>query len=313
MTNFKRKRRQTTKNKPSALLLSDWHLRETTPQCRLDDFWKAQEAKVDFILELAKKFNIPVLVAGDLGHLSKWSCKLLEWFISKIDKYKVRIFVILGQHDLPGHQISRWNQSGCGVLHAAEAIKVIFEPTIINDEFIISPFHYGQEIINSEKDDSNLPMIVMVHTMVVENKDLFPGQNATKGHQLLKRHSCFSLLHSGDNHLPFVAEYEGRILCNPGSIMRSTAAQINHQPRVYLWYAQENKIEIVYLPIKKNVISREHIDITEERSERMDAYLEKLKNDVEIQLSFEQNIENYFAKYRTQLPIKEKVFAAMEI
>lgn len=336
MTKFRRKRKQTTK-KADAILCADVHIRADTPTCRTDDFFVAMEKKIDFILALSREHNAPVLVAGDLGQKPQWSNWLLEWFIKKLSPIVNRSglntnwICIPGQHDLPGHQISQFEKSGIGVLIAANIIETIgiahtkdeifinhFD-TIIPAEkygFHIVPFPYGAEMKSlgwgREYEIPNMPMIAMTHQMVIENKILWPGQEAPKGHQLLKQYPEYQLILSGDNHLPFVAEYEGRILCNPGSIMRSTAAQINHQPRVYLWYAQENKIEIVYLPIKKNVISREHIDITEERSERMDAYLEKLKNDVEIQLSFEQNIENYFAKYRTQLPIKEKVFAAME-
>lgn len=311
MTKFKRKRRETIKSNPSALLLSDWHIRETIPQCRVDNFWKTQETKVNFILSLAKENNIPILCAGDFGHLPKWSCKLLEWFILKINKSNVKIFAILGQHDLLQHQLSTWNQSGCGVLHAAEAIKVIFEPTIINDEFIIYPFHYGQEITNPEK-DSNLPMIAMAHQMIIENKPLWPGQEAPKGHQLLKQFPEYNLILTGDNHIPFVAEREGRLLVNPGSMMRTTAAQIDHKPRIYLWYAKENKIKKVYLPIEHNIISREHIETTDQRSKRMDAYLNRVKQDVEIQLSYPKNMEAYFARHRIQIPIKNKVWEAIE-
>lgn len=309
MSKFKSKR--TINNKPSAILMADLHLRSNSPVCRKDDFLTAQFKKLNFIFALAQKHEAIVLISGDVGNKPQWPNWLLEKTIKIINQYKVKIFVVLGQHDLQAHQLSQWKRGGCGVLHAAEAIKVIFEPVEINNEFVIYPFHYGQEITNPEKDDSNLPMIAMAHTMVVETKDLFPDQNAPKGHQLLKKYPGFSTMLSGDNHNPFVCKHEGRILCNPGSVFRTNAAQVEHKPRVYLFYAKSNSVEPVYLPIEKNVISREHIDIAGEKSDRMDAYLERLKNDVEVELSFEQNIENYFQKNRTQLPIKQKVFAAL--
>ena len=308
MNKFKRK--ITTKNKCSALLLSDWHIRETTPQCRQDNFWEAQEKKINFILDLAKKHNCPILCAGDLGHYPRWSCKLLEWTINKFKGYK--IFVIAGQHDIPHHQILQWPQSGIGVLHAAGAIEFIQSPKIINNEFMVYPFSYGEKIINPKEDNNDLPKIAMIHEMIVEKKDLFPNQNAPKGHQLLKQFPEFSIILTGDNHNPFVAERAGRLLVNPGSMMRTTAAQINHLPRVYLWYAKENKVEKVYLPIEHDVISREHIETTGQRSKRMDAYLERMKQDVEIQLSYPQNMEAYFAKHRTQIAVKNKVWEAIE-
>lgn len=308
MLKFKRKR--IINNKCSALLLSDWHIRETTPQCRQDNFWKAQEKKIDFVLDLAKKYNCPILCAGDLGHYPCWSCKLLEWAINKFKGYK--IFVIAGQHDIPHHQILQWPQSGIGVLHAAGVIEFIQSPKIINNEFMIYPFSYGEEIITPKEDNNDLPKIAMIHEMIVEKKDLFPNQNAIKSHQILKKFTEFSLIHSGDNHASFVAEFQNNKLINPGSMMRTTAAQIDHRPRIYLWYAKENKVEKVYLLIEHNVISREHIETTDQRSKRMDAYLERMKQDVEIQLSYEKNMEAYFAKHRAQTIVKNKVWEAIE-
>jgi DNA repair exonuclease SbcCD nuclease subunit len=336
MTKFKRKRRQTSK-KADAILCADIHIRADTPQCRTDDFFQAMAKKIDFILDLSKEHNAPVLVAGDLGQKPQWPNWLLEWFINKLSPVVNRPglntnwICICGQHDLPNHQISQFEKSGMGVLTAAEIIETIgisytkdkifinhFD-TIMPAEkynFHITPFPYGSKMKSlgweREYEKPNKPMIAITHQMVIENRKLWPGQEAPEGHSLLKKFPEYNLILSGDNHLPFVAAHDDRVLVNPGSLMRTTASQENHRPRVYLWYAQENSVEPVYLPIEKNVISREHIDIAEERSDRMDAYLERLKNDVEIQLSFENNIENYFQKNRTQLPIKQKVFAAME-
>jgi len=305
MTEFKRKR-QKQNNIPNAILTSDWHLRESTPQCRTDNFWKAQEKKVDFILALSRKHNAPIFIAGDIGHISKWSCKLLEWAINKFKD--IKIFVIAGQHDLPQHQLSQWPQSGIGVLHAAGAVEFIQTPKIINNKFMIYPFSYNEEIITPEKNESDLPKIAMVHQMIVESKDLFPNQSALRGHQLLKKFPQFSIILSGDNHNSFIINTSDNILCNPGSFMRSTTAQIDHKPRVYLWYAQDNIVEPVYLPIEQGVISREHIEVTEQRNTRMDAYMERMKNDIEIELSFEKNLESYFDKNRIQPLVVEKVW-----
>lgn len=319
MTKFKRKRRQISK-KADAILTADWHIRSDIPTCRTDDFFAAMEKKIDFILALSKEHNAPILVAGDLGQKSQWPNWLLEWMIHKFKRHD--IICIPGQHDLPNHQISQFEKSGMGVLEQAEVIETIGinpgEPFELiqgqkDHDIYIYPFPYSKKIENCNfcKQTKHI-CLAMTHQMVIENNPLWPGQEAQKGHQLLKQFPEYNLILSGDNHKPFVAKKAGRLLINPGSMMRTTAAQIEHKPRVYLWYAQENSVEPVYLPIEKNVISREHIDIAEERSDRMDAYLERLKNDVEIQLSFENNIENYFQKNRTQLPIKQKVFAAME-
>jgi len=104
----------------------------------------------------------------------------------------------------------------------------------------------------------------------------------------------------------------GRMLVNPGSLTRTTAGQVDHKPRVYLWYAESNTVEAVYLPIESGVISRTHIDIAKDRDTRNEAFIERVNSDVEIQLSYEDNIENYFKKYRSEKRVVEKTWEAVE-
>ena len=117
---------------------------------------------------------------------------------------------------------------------------------------------------------------------------------------------------TGDNHQTFVVEHDGRLLVNPGSIMRMTAAQIDHEPCVFLWDARENRVEKVLLPFDKDVIDRNHIDRQQERDSRVDAYVEHLQKGYEIGLSFEDNLEKFFSANRTRKRVKEKVYEVME-
>lgn len=335
MSKFKRQIRQQLK--ADAILSADIHIRPDTPVCRIDDYWAAQEKKIDFILDLAKEHGCPLLVAGDLGNYplnQGWPTWLLEWFINKLAPITNRsglntnIICIPGQHDLPNHRLDLFEKSGMGVLTAAEAIKTIgilqtknetelchFPIAINSDRRInIFPFPYGSEIKQFDWERYQKPegqIVAIAHQMVIENKPLWPGQKAPKGHQLLKKFPEYNLILTGDNHNAFVAEYEGRLLVNPGSMMRMVADMEDHKPRVYLWYAESNEVVPVYLPIEQGVISREHIEMADERSDRMDAYMARVREDVEIQLSYEDNMGRYFERFRTERPVKAKVLGAM--
>ncbi len=308
MTKFKRK----IKSSADAILTADWHLRVDTPLCRTDDFFTAMERKIDFILDLSKEHDCLILIAGDLGIKPQWPNWLLEWTINKFEGHE--IIMIPGQHDLPNHRLDLWEKSGIGVLQAARVIKAI---GIANDAtyeidnlFELAAFPYGEKMIQKLKD--NLPIIAITHQMIIESKPLWPGQEAPKGHQILKKFSGYNLILSGDNHNAFVAEYQGRKLVNPGSMMRTTADQESHRPRVYLWYASTNDIEPIYLPIEQGVISRIHIDVVQDRENRNKAFIKRIAKDTKIQLSYEDNLENYFNKYRTLKPVKRKVWEAVE-
>jgi len=325
MTKFTRKK----KSNATAILTADWHIRSDTPICRTDNFFDTLEKKIDFILDLQKEHKCPILEAGDIGHKPQWPNWLLEWAINKFKGQE--IIAICGQHDLPNHRLDLFEKSGTGVLTAAGVIQtmgiLLSEDKIIGCHLPsksiikkyglhITPFPYGMEMKSlgwgKKYEMPDMPMIAMTHQMIIENKPLWPGQEAPKGNSLLKKFPEYDLILSGDNHNSFVAEYQGRKLVNPGSLMRTTADQENHKPRVYLWYAETNTVEAIYLPIEKNVISRTHIDVAKERENRNQAFIERVNNDVEIKLSYENNIEAYFNKYRTEKPIKEKVWESVE-
>ena len=305
MTKFKRK----TNKKATAILSADWHIRSDSPLCRTDDFFAAMERKVNFVLDLSKKHNCPILISGDLGHKSQWPNWLLEWAIKKFKNHD--IICIPGQHDLPNHRLDLFEKSGMGVLSAAGAIQTVLDFAFIDDTFDLYSSPYGQEI-KTQSELADYPHIVMTHQMVINDKKLWPGQEAPEGHSLLKQFPDYDLILSGDNHQSFVVEYEGRKLVNPGSLMRSTAAQEDHRPRVYLWYADGNEIEAVYLPIEQGIISRTHIDVAKERENRNEAFINRVNSDTEIELSYEDNIENYFQKYRTEKRVVEKTWESVK-
>jgi predicted phosphodiesterase len=325
MTKFKRK--QKTKSKADAILCADLHIRPDAPICRTDNFFDAMENKINFILDLSKQHDCPILVAGDLGNHALnngWPTWLLNWTIEKFDcvqyfeydNARSNLFVIPGQHDLPNHRLDLLKKSGIGVLAKAGKIKLFEKKEAVNikDKFNLFAFPYGIEIEDPWPFDTSLhgPNIAIIHQMIIKNKPLWPGQNASKGHQILKKFPRYDLILSGDNHNSFVVEYQGRKLVNPGSMMRTTIDQENHEPQVYLWYANTNEIETVYLPIKKNVISRTHIEIAKKRESRNASFIRRINNDIEIKLSYEKNISAYFNRYRTQKRIIEKTWEAIE-
>jgi len=304
---------------PRAILTADWHLRPDTPICRTDEFVDTMIEKVKFVLNLSAQYDhIPILIAGDIGNKPHgqmgWPCWLLEWIISLF--HNKHIVVIPGQHDLPNHQLDRLDESGLGVLMSCGSVWKSAENYPCG-YFDVHPFPYGIEIEHrdSQKRVDGKGMkrnVAMSHQMVIENKPLWPGQNAPKGHALLKKWPCYDLILTGDNHNPFVVEHKGRLLVNPGSLMRQTAEQIDHRPRVYLWDAETNEVEPVYIPINKNAVTRDHIDPKNEKDKRLQAFVRHSKQDMTGEIDFRKNMEIHFDNNRVRKPIKDRVWETIE-
>lgn len=271
------------------ILTSDWHLRETVPVCRTDNFWNTQWNKVQFIKELQEKYNCPVIHAGDLFHHWKPS----PFLLSKTIEFLPRMFyTIYGNHDLPQHNLELAEKCGINVLLKAKKLKVLPNAS------------WGQEPDESAQysffeNRSILVSILVWHTMTWKDKEPFPGCKDAPAKQLLKKYPQYDIIVTGDNHETFVEEYKGRILVNPGSLTRQTAAQVDHKPCVFLWFAKTNTVEQVFLPIDKNVISREHINEVDKRNNRIEAFISGLQTDLDFDVSFSTNLRKFLHKNKT--------------
>jgi DNA repair exonuclease SbcCD nuclease subunit len=273
--------------KPTAILTADWHLRETAPKCRTDDFWEAQWSKVQFISELQAEYDCPIYNSGDLFHHWKPSPRLISWCL----EYLPFMYIIPGNHDLPNHNLDLLEKSGLWTLQMAGKID-IFECELGR--------HSGK-VFNGEY------QMAIIHKLINH-----PQTNATaKG--LMKKLKGFDLILTGDNHETFTyTKTDGQLLVNPGSLTRQTAAQSDHKPCVVLWFAEDNSYERIYLPINKDVISREHIAKVEERDVRMEAFVNRLSDDYDIDLDFNKNIEAYFNNNRARKVVQDMVWESVE-
>ena len=299
---------------PWAILAADIHVRDDVPEARTDDYITEEAECLAFIAGLQEKFGgIPVLVAGDIFDYWKGSPELLRWAIERISNW----IAIPGQHDLPQHNLKLYEKSSLGVLEAARKVTVIRDKdaplsyaTRNGSVFDVWGFPWGsmaEPLIKA----NNTRSVALIHTMAYKGKPPFPGAKGA-ANRILNKMTGFDLIVTGDNHEPFVIKHKGRVMVNPGSMMRMTAAQIEHRPRVYLWYGEENDVEPLYLPAKKGVVSREHIDREKERDERVDAFVTRLNQEIEVGLSFRRNMTEFLAKNDISQPIQNIIWEAVD-
>ncbi len=292
------------KNNPTAILCGDIHLREDVPICRTDNYWEAQWRKVRWLSALQEEMGCPILDSGDLYNKWKPSPYLLAQTIGCMPK---RFYTVAGNHDLPQHNMELLDKSGINVLSAAKIIALHTE-RIFREKLKIDPAYYGS-FPNEEK----LNDVLIWHVMTFQGRrPPWPGCTDSNATKLLKKYPNYKLILTGHNHKPFVEEYKGRLLVNPGSMMRMSADQAEHKPRVYLWHAESNTVEPVYYPIEEDVVSREHLDLVEHREERMDSFISRLNLDTELGLSFQHNMEVFLHDNDIRSGVKDKIMGAID-
>jgi DNA repair exonuclease SbcCD nuclease subunit len=293
------KRTKSTKT-PDLILTADWHLREDQPICRTDDFWETQWNKVDQVSELQKKFDCPVVHAGDLFHNWKSSPWLLSTAISLLPK---KFFTVFGNHDIPQHNLELDHKSGVNTLRQAGIVRVLPKGS------------FGQEPgkIDFRVSKTEFRMVGVWHQFVWDGEKIpWPGCDEMTAMQVLKKYPEFDLIVTGDHHKPFTETYQGRLLVNCGCLTRQASDYANHKPCVWLWYADTNTVEPYYLDIPEGVVSRDHIEKKEQIDKRMEAFISRLSDEWDVSISFEDNLERFFSSNHVKKSVKELVYKAID-
>lgn len=284
--------------KPTAILTADWHLSETKPVCRMDeDWWMTMRRKLEQIQQLQYVHDCPVHHAGDLFDHWKPSPQLLSFAMKYLPK---DFYTALGNHDLPQHNLDLFYKTGIATLEESEHIK------------LKEPYGFDWFRIDWGKEFTNNKGCMIAHIMTYKGKSPWPNCTDPSAKELLKMAPKARLIVTGHNHTPFTEKDGERLLVNPGSIFRLTADQIDHRPRVYLWYSESNTVEPVYLPIEDGMVSREHIELKKAKDERIQKFIDNLNSNWKPDISFEENLRRAFKENKTATRIQEIIYEAME-
>ncbi len=284
--------------KVSAILVGDLHLREDQPVCRTDNFWDAQWEKLMWLQGLQQKYDCPVYCSGDVFHHWKASPYLISLALNTLPNH---FWTVYGNHDLPGHNYVLRDKS------ALRTCELAAKATAFDEA------HWEQEPNKGSLFYPDIDRTILVwHVMTYKGQPPWPGCTDLSAEQILTKYPQFDLILTGHNHKSFVQELDDRILVNPGSLTRQTADQIDDEPSVYLWYAESNIVEKVGIPHTKGVISRQHIEQVEERKARYEAFIARLNQEGDPELSFEKNLEKYFQQNQVVKSVKDLIYEQLE-
>ena len=314
-------KRTINRDKFDAVVGADLHLREDVPVCRTDNYLSAQFKKLAFIQDLCTNNECPFLVAGDVFDHWKPSPFLLSRAIELLPSWGTeRTVAVAGQHDLPQHNLDEIARTGLNTLVQAGTV-VLASPGFqrclgLGAVLRVYGAFYGQEPEEElEKTPSEARNILLWHRLTCSGGEQpWPGAGASDARKILRKFPGYDLIVTGDNHQQFVIELDGRVLVNPGSMMRMTADQADFEPAVFGWRSSDNSVTRILLPIEKGVVSREHLkrEKKEDRDVRMEAYIRRAKKTFEHRLSFEKNLEDHFRASKEDEEVEQLVWKAVE-
>ena len=287
----------TSKGTVTAILTSDWHVREDKPVARTDDFWETQWKKIRFITKLQARYKVPVLHAGDL--FNTW--KVSPYLLTTLKRFIPNDFItIYGNHDLPRHSLSD-----------EMVVKSAVYNMIINHTVKLQEGrHYGQE-----RDDKRQVFelggrkILMWHVMAVDKPLPFYLEETYLPKDIVRAYPDVDLIITGHNHKTFYKQIGNQLVVNPGAIFRLRSSDVDLTPTVYLYYAQSNTVEPVIIPHEKDVITRKHLERKEEKDKRFDVFIEAMKADKNktYTIDFVENLKRYMAENNLNSEVRQLI------
>ena len=295
------------------VLISDLHLMSSSPVSRLDDAQKTSLDKLAFVLNYAESKNAVILQAGDFFDGPR-SWYLLPKVLSLIGNFHSSIHAIFGQHDTYMYSVERRRYTSLGVLEAVGDVNILNDHPFCFSDLHVYGCSYGEEIPNPHKIlmKNRFKNVLVIHAPIAE-KEIFPGQEYESYNKFLMEQEHYDVILCGDIHRAFFYERrDGRIILNTGSMMRKTAEKYSfeHEPHFYVWDSESGDFEKVIIPHSpaEEVLTRAHIEDSEEKKAILGEFVDAIKDDYEAQVDFMETLLS-LAKVAD---IDEHVFKIME-
>jgi DNA repair exonuclease SbcCD nuclease subunit len=280
---------------PIAIMTADIHARNTNPACRTDNYFLTLKRKLEYI-----KARMPEgcvwLDAGDLFHSWKSSPETEVMLIEMLQG--VDFFSIPGNHEIPYHNLEKMKESSFQVLCSARVLKYFnaIAPT--------TPLYSGCSYKIAGVS------VAICHGMVWPDKPPMAGMEGIGAKEVMAAFPDCDILLTGHNHQTFVVEDDGRVLVNPGSVMRSAIDQVDHTPCFFILY-DDKSVEQAFIPVEADVFADDVYAKKEDREERMQAFLERVQDTSGFSLSFSENVKTYCTQNSVTKEVQEEIYKVM--
>lgn len=328
-----------------AILVADIHLSLKAPIWRSaePDWLEAQAAVLAEVVDLERKYECPVICAGDVfDHHQKvsdgWAAppELINYALA----YLPKMWAIPGQHDLPNHQYDDVRRSAYWTLVEAGKIKNI-EPggvTILKSPYrhlVLSgyPPGYNLELLDDKVDDSDdeiaagIPMTDCLFLAVIHDYVWIKGHSykTAPDDRKLSRANTHNAIYGGhyygydvivygDNHKGFLTNIGNTQIFNCGSLMRRKSDEVDYKPQVGL-LTSDGRVIQHYLDISEDKYLE--VAVVRKKEEEQDTssmldVFQELEQLGKTALNFKDAMKAFFHKGKISNEAKQIILKAME-
>lgn len=292
---------------PKMIITADWHIRATMPRCRIDTDWiNTQRKALNQIVKISEKKKAPVFVVGDLFHTNSDTSFECIWLVQQTAQNLNNLFVLAGNHDLPYHSSENIYKSAIGVLLKSQYVKPI-KNYFVKEDIDVSAANFD------EQDNKNAE-VVFKHVLVFPDlKSLPPTVDALVAKDLLSEFPKAKWIFTGDYHHNFHYEKNGRHVINPGCLLRQASDMKDYKCGVYFVDTDEEIVEFIPIIDNEQFVDDSYILKEGERTERIESFVNKLKDTKNISLDFKDNVFRAMQQNEFSDDMKNMIEELMEV
>jgi len=241
------------------LYLQDFHIKGKNSVNRLGNYFQDCLAKLDEIITIAKTNKCEaILDGGDFFESEKPSYSVLDAVADRIEKGKIPIYSLFGNHSMAYSHIE--NSNDTGLMHLQKRSKLFhsllsdfppFPDEMQADGWEIKGIDYKFDIENDLKeiyfDKGIFWKIAIIHALITPNKFF----DNTSYIQCKDINTNADLILCGHYHHPFKKEINETTFLNIGCIGRVDITEAKIEPSVLLLDTEKRSYEIIKLKSAK--------------------------------------------------------------
>lgn len=281
---------------------ADWHIRATRPRCRIDNDWlETQKKALKQVLKISEDKGAPIIVVGDLFHSNSDTNFECINMVQKLADLAGGLYILAGNHDLPYHSSENIDKSAIGILLNSENV---FKIEDYSDEFSASNF---------DEEDNFEAEIVFKHVLTIPEDDKPDFVNCETPETLLEKFPKAKWIFTGDYHHNFHYEKNGRHVVNSGCLLRQVADMKDYQCGVYFVDTDEEIVEFISIIDNEDLIDDSYILQENQRNERIESFVDKLRKTKGVSLDFLDNVYNEMKHNNFELDLVQVIDELLEV
>lgn len=234
---------------PIAICVSDLHLSHKPPVARSTepDWYLAMERQLGQLRDLASRYGVPVLCAGDVFDHWDAPAELIHF----AHKHLPKMFAVPGQHDLPHHNYALKYKSAYQILEDLGTIENI-EPggRRVFDGFTVTGYPWGSPIAQPAEGEQPIH-IALVHAYCWAKGFSYPdAPQVARLSNYRKQLLQFGYTHGvfGDNHRGFtsLSSKGDPTIVNCGTFFRRRSDEVGYRSFATLLRSDGSLAQIEY-------------------------------------------------------------------